>query len=234
MAGGASARPSHCSYSPLAAATPRAASGLSSDSGPRRRALRSPLNRRLATGRSTSALGTGMSTRSTRHRGPCDGERSSASRRAYCPRYTCLRRDVAPLAAEQAVAFLGGGDSFWYALDASRREGWVWSIPNGDSSPTGGHYNWSSPFRLQRFAPTSASRATATAPLVQGKLMRCELLSSRVENVWKVVPDGQVGGGIWTSPVVDAARNSGVRDDGQPGPITQLAPRRPRRRRWLR
>ncbi len=42
------------------------------------------------------------------------------------------------------VVYLGGGDSNWYALDASTGAV-LWTVPTGDNSATGGHYNWSSP-----------------------------------------------------------------------------------------
>ena len=45
-------------------------------------------------------------------------------------------------------------------------------------------------------------------PLVQGKLLRVDLATHQIANTWNVVPDGEVGGTIWTTPVVDTARNT--------------------------
>ncbi len=45
-------------------------------------------------------------------------------------------------------------------------------------------------------------------PLTQGKLLDVNLATHRVDAVFKAVPDGQLGGGIWTSPVVDASTNT--------------------------
>ncbi|HYM83182.1 MAG TPA: PQQ-binding-like beta-propeller repeat protein, partial [Candidatus Dormibacteraeota bacterium] len=47
-------------------------------------------------------------------------------------------------AVVNGVVYVGGGDSNWYALDAATGTV-LWSVPTGDNSATGGHYNWSSP-----------------------------------------------------------------------------------------
>jgi outer membrane protein assembly factor BamB len=101
-------------------------------------------------------------------------------------------------------AYLGGGDDRWYALDMASGSV-LWSVPTGSTST--GHYNWSSPAALNGFAYIGiASRCDS--PLVQGKLLRVNLATHQIVNTWKVVPDGQLGGTIWTSPVVDAGRNT--------------------------
>jgi hypothetical protein len=45
-------------------------------------------------------------------------------------------------------------------------------------------------------------------PLVQGQLMQVNLSTHQVVNTLNIVPTGQVGGGIWTSPSVDPATNT--------------------------
>jgi outer membrane protein assembly factor BamB len=101
-------------------------------------------------------------------------------------------------------AYLGGGDDKWYALDMASGAS-LWTVPTGSTSS--GYYNWSTPAALNGFAYVGiASRCDQ--PLVQGKLLRVNLATHQVANVWKVVPDGQVGGTIWTTPVVDASRNA--------------------------
>jgi outer membrane protein assembly factor BamB len=109
-----------------------------------------------------------------------------------------------PLLTLAGRAYLGGGDDKWYALDLANGAP-LWSIPTGSTSS--GHYNWSSPAGLNGFAYVGiASRCDA--PLVQGKLLRVNLATHQIANVWTVVPNGQLGGTIWTSPVVDAGRNA--------------------------
>ena len=114
------------------------------------------------------------------------------------------------------VAYLGGGDMNWYALDAST--GAVrWSFAVGDNSPTGGNFNYSSPLIYNGFAYVGTA-SFCDNPLVQGKLMKVDLGTHQIVSTWKAVPDGQVGGTIWTTPVVDPATNTvfvttGTRDD---------------------
>jgi glucose dehydrogenase len=69
---------------------------------------------------------------------------------------------VSPGAAVQnGVVYLGGGDSYWYALDAT--SGTVlWRVFTGDNSAASGHYNWSSP-RSTMALPTLAWRVWAIA-----------------------------------------------------------------------
>lgn len=104
------------------------------------------------------------------------------------------------------TAYLGGGDSNWYALDAAT--GHVqWSVGVGDNSTTGGLYNWSTPVVYGGHAYVGTS-SLCDSPLVQGKLLRVNIATHQIDNVWKIVADGQVGGTIWTTPVVDPARNA--------------------------
>lgn len=104
------------------------------------------------------------------------------------------------------VGYVGGGGPRWYAFDpASGRTRWrLWV---GDNSPAGGHYNWSSPL-IYRGSAYIGVASLCDSPLVQGKLLRVGLSSHRVDRVWKAVPDGQVGGGIWTNPVLDPVTNT--------------------------
>ncbi|MBV9525511.1 MAG: PQQ-binding-like beta-propeller repeat protein, partial [Candidatus Dormibacteraeota bacterium] len=45
---------------------------------------------------------------------------------------------------QNGVVYVGGGDSNWYALNASNGAV-LWSVFTGDNSVAGAHYNWSSP-----------------------------------------------------------------------------------------
>jgi outer membrane protein assembly factor BamB len=102
------------------------------------------------------------------------------------------------------TGYLGGGYGNWYALNLISGNV-LWSVPTGSLST--GHYNWSSPVALSGHAFVGVS-SLCDQPLVQGQLLRVNLLSHQIENTWNVVPTGQVGGTIWTKPVVDAARNT--------------------------
>jgi outer membrane protein assembly factor BamB/regulation of enolase protein 1 (concanavalin A-like superfamily) len=103
------------------------------------------------------------------------------------------------------VVYVGGGDSNWYALNATT--GAVeWSIPTGDNSAAGGHYNWSSPLLYNGFAYVGIA-SLGDCPLVQGQLLKVNLSTHAVVATLNLVPDGSVGGGIWTSPAYDPATN---------------------------
>jgi polyvinyl alcohol dehydrogenase (cytochrome) len=103
-------------------------------------------------------------------------------------------------------AYLGGGGSTWDALDSAA--GTIsWTVPTGDNSVTGGHYNWSSPIVYNGYAYVGIA-SFCDEPLVQGELLQVNLSTHQITNVFKVVPDGQVGGTIWTNPVVDPATNT--------------------------
>ncbi len=104
------------------------------------------------------------------------------------------------------VAFLGGGDSNWYALNTGTG-GVLWASRVGDSTRTGGNYNWASAL-VYKGAVYVGIASLCDNPLNQGKLLRLNPYNGALLNQWKVVPDGGVGGGIWTTPVVDSATNT--------------------------
>ena len=121
-----------------------------------------------------------------------------------CPHYKSAGVTSAPAIAD-GTAYLGGGDAFWYALDTATGDV-RWRVPTGDNSPTGGHYNWSSPALFGGHAFVGIA-SLCDQPLVQGQLLRVDLASHAIDRVWNVVPDGSQGGTIWTTPVVEPARN---------------------------
>jgi outer membrane protein assembly factor BamB len=117
------------------------------------------------------------------------------------------------------VVYVGGGDSFWYALDATNGNV-LWKVFTGDNSPNGGHYNWSSPLIYNGSAYIGVS-SLGDCPLVQGQLLRVNLTSHRLAATFNVVPPGQVGGGIWTSPSVDTSTNTIFVTTGTQASFTQ-------------
>ena len=104
------------------------------------------------------------------------------------------------------VVYVGGGDSYWYALNASNGAV-LWKVFTGDNTQAGAHYNWSSPLILGNFAYIGIA-STCDAPLVQGQLLKVDLTSHQVVATANFVPNGQVGGGVWTTPTYDAATNT--------------------------
>jgi outer membrane protein assembly factor BamB len=109
-------------------------------------------------------------------------------------------------ALQGGTAYLGGGGTTWDALDTATGNV-LWTVPTGDNSLTGGHYNWSSPAVYNGYAYVGIA-SFCDSPLVQGELLRVNLSTHQIENTFKVVPDGQIGGGIWTNPVIDPDTNT--------------------------
>jgi outer membrane protein assembly factor BamB len=104
------------------------------------------------------------------------------------------------------VVYVGGGDSFWYALNASNGAV-LWKVFTGDNTQAGAHYNWSSPLISGNFAYIGIA-SNCDAPLVQGQLLKVDLTTHQVVGTANMVNNGEVGGGIWTSPTLDAATNT--------------------------
>ena len=104
------------------------------------------------------------------------------------------------------VVYVGGGDSNWYALNAATGAV-LWTVPTGDNSATGGHYNWSSPLIVGNSAYIGIA-SLGDCPLVQGQLLRVDLTTHAVVASVNFVPTGQVGGGIWTTPSIDTSTNT--------------------------
>jgi outer membrane protein assembly factor BamB len=107
-------------------------------------------------------------------------------------------------AVVNGVVYVGGGDAYWYALDANTGAV-LWKVFTGDTSNA--RYNWASPLIVNGAAYIGIA-SNCDNPLVQGQLLKVDLASHQVVATYKFVPDGQVGGGIWTSPTLDAVTNT--------------------------
>jgi outer membrane protein assembly factor BamB/regulation of enolase protein 1 (concanavalin A-like superfamily) len=115
-----------------------------------------------------------------------------------------------PATVLDGVVYVGGGDAYWYALDATSGAV-LWRVfTQGNGVTNGsydGHYNWSAPLIVGGFAYIGVA-SLGDCPLVQGALIKVDLTSHAIVNNLNLVPNGQVGGGIWTSPAYDAATNT--------------------------
>jgi len=109
-------------------------------------------------------------------------------------------------AVQNGVVYVGGGDAYWYALDASTGAV-LWKVYTGDNSASGGHYNWASPLLSNGYAYIGIA-SFGDCPLVQGQLLQVSLSTHQVVNTYNFVPTGQAGAGIWTSPTLDATSNT--------------------------
>jgi outer membrane protein assembly factor BamB len=125
---------------------------------------------------------------------------------------------------QSGVVYVGGGDSNWYALDAATGNV-LWTVPTGDNSASGGHYNWASPLIANGFAYIGIA-SLGDCPLVPGKLLKVSLSTHAVVATWNAVPAGRIGGGIWTSPALDPVTNTiflstGTERGSPPEPLAQ-------------
>ncbi len=101
------------------------------------------------------------------------------------------------------TVYVGGGGPDWYALNAAT--GAIeWSVYTGDNSQAGAHYNWSSPLIYNGMAYIGVA-SNCDNPLVQGQLLEVNLTTHAIVNTYNFVPNGQVGGGVWTTPTLDTS-----------------------------
>jgi outer membrane protein assembly factor BamB len=111
-------------------------------------------------------------------------------------------------AVVNGVVYVGGGDQYWYALNASTGAVlWKIDVGNPNGNTYDGHYNWASPLVYNGFAYIGIA-SFGDCPLVQGQLLKVNLSTHQVVASWNAVPNGQVGGGVWTSPTLDTATNT--------------------------
>ncbi len=109
-------------------------------------------------------------------------------------------------AVQNGTVYLGGGDAYWYALNA--QTGAIeWKVYVGNNSAQSGYYNWSSPLLYNGYAYIGAG-SLGDCPLAPGKLMQVDLSTHKVVHTFNIVPPKQIGGGIWSSPSVDTANNT--------------------------
>jgi outer membrane protein assembly factor BamB len=112
-------------------------------------------------------------------------------------------------AVVNGVVYVGGGGPYFYALDAGTGAV-LWQAYTGDNSQAGAHYNWSSPLIVGNYAYIGVA-SNCDNPLVQGQLLQVAISGAQqgqIVNTYDFVPNGQVGGGIWTSPSYDPTTNA--------------------------
>ncbi len=96
------------------------------------------------------------------------------------------------------VVFVGGGDAHFYALNASNGH-ILWQVALG-SSPA--NFIWASPVLYNGSVYASVS-SYGDCPLVQGKLVQLDAATGAIQHTFNAVPDGCLGGGIWSTPAID-------------------------------
>ncbi len=101
------------------------------------------------------------------------------------------------------TVYVAGGDSFFYALDAGTLTV-LWRTQLGDNSAAGGYYGWCSPAFVGGKVLQGVS-SNCDTPFVPGKLVALDPATGIEMSEAVFVPEGVVGGGVWTSPAVDEA-----------------------------
>lgn len=107
---------------------------------------------------------------------------------------------------QNGVVYVGGGDSYWYVLSAATGQV-LWRVFTGNNNADVGYYNWSSPLIYHGLAYIGVA-SDCDNPLTQGKLLVVSLQQHRIVKTLDMVPNGEEGGSIWSSPAVDPTTNT--------------------------
>jgi polyvinyl alcohol dehydrogenase (cytochrome) len=99
------------------------------------------------------------------------------------------------------LLYVAGGDDGFYALNADTLTT-VWRRSLGDNSAAGGYYGWCSP-ALAGGKVLQGIASNCDAPWPRGAIVALNPANGETIGETFFVPEGVVGGGIWTSPAVD-------------------------------
>jgi outer membrane protein assembly factor BamB len=102
------------------------------------------------------------------------------------------------------VVYVGGGDSAVYALD-KQTGSQIWRTELAD--PQSGAYLWSS-VTYHDNALFIGVASLGDCPLVRGALVRIDLAKPKQPLFRWLAPAGTLGGGIWSTPGIDAGTNT--------------------------
>ena len=102
-----------------------------------------------------------------------------------------------------SVVYVPGGDDNLYALNALTGA-LIWKTNLGTPPAD---YLWSSPI-LFNGSIYEGVASFGDCPLVQGRLVQMDAATGAIQHIANMVPDGCIGGGIWTSPTVDPSDGS--------------------------
>ena len=133
-----------------------------------------------------------------------------------------------PVNGATSVLYVGGGNSKVYTLNAATGAV-LWSYDVGGNPSS---FVWSSPAVFGNSVYIGVA-SFGTCPDVQGQLLQLDRVTGALQHSFDVVPNGCIGGGVWSSPTIDAAAGTiyftsgnqagpGVGED--PCATTEMAP----------
>ena len=112
--------------------------------------------------------------------------------------------------------FVGGGNGVFYALNAQTGT-IIWQTRLGTSPD---NFLWDSP-ALYNGTIYMGVASYGDCPLVQGKLVAMNATTGAITGTANMVPNGCIGGGIWSSPTVDTSAGTIWVTTGDPARLQQ-------------
>jgi outer membrane protein assembly factor BamB len=102
------------------------------------------------------------------------------------------------------TVYVGGGDSAVYAFNKKTGD-LLWRVQIGD--PSTGAYLWSS-ITVAGGALYIGVASLGDCPLTRGSLVRIDPANPQQPLIRYLMPEGEQGGGVWSTPTYDAASNT--------------------------
>jgi hypothetical protein len=122
---------------------------------------------------------------------------------------TAAVADVLINQVETPVLFVGGGNGFFYGLDATNGDQiWAAQLYPSNGQPADNYFIWSSPAVNGNYVYVGLSSLN-DCPLVEGQFFQLDLTKNmQIKYTFNVVPGPCVGGGVWSSPAIDTTTNT--------------------------
>jgi len=117
------------------------------------------------------------------------------------------------------IVFVGGGDGYIYALNASNGKV-IWQTLLG-SLPA--DFIWSSPIFYKGSVYIGVS-SFADCPTVQGKLVQMNAKTGAIQHIFNAVPAGCQGGAVWDTPSIDESTGELYLATGNPDVCSTAEP----------
>lgn len=102
-----------------------------------------------------------------------------------------------------SVVFVGGGNSIFYALNASNGKP-IWQTSLG-TPPA--YFLWSSPI-VYNGSVYEGVASFGDCPLVRGAIVMMNASTGAIQNTFYTMPNGCLGASVWSSPTIDTATGS--------------------------